>query len=71
MNYMDYYKRCINFHRKYTDVKNDNSYWEAVTREGGQIAKEYNNYPFVVELLTAIICELERKAKKQRGVESK
>ena len=65
MDYFKMYKSVWDFHKKYSDAREDNHYWEQVVNESSEIAKEYNNYPFVVELLTAIICELERVYKEK------
>lgn len=70
MNYLEVYKRCIDFHRKYTDVRNDDSYWESVVAESEQIVKQFNNSKFVVGILATIILELERKSKEVKVGES-
>lgn len=63
MNYVEVYKRVLDFHRKYSNILNTEEYWNSVVSESDAIAKRYDNCRFVRDLLLAVICELERKAK--------
>lgn len=60
MDYWNLYKDVWNFHKKYSKVQTDDSYWNAVVDESGQIAKKYDNHKFAIKLLFAVIDELER-----------
>ncbi len=60
MDYWTLYKDVWNFHKKYSKVRTDDAYWEAVVSESNQIAKKYGNHKFAVALLSAVIAELER-----------
>ena len=60
MDYWNIYKDVWNFHKKYADVKEDDAYWEAVVNESNQIAKQYDECKFVINLLLAVIDELKR-----------
>ena len=48
MDYWNIYKDVWNFHKKDTDVKEDDAYWEAVVNESKQIAKQYDECKFVM-----------------------
>ena len=54
------YKSVWDFHKKYSDVREDDSYWEWVVNESSEIAKRYNECKFVVNLLLTVVTELER-----------
>lgn len=60
MNYFDAYKTIWNYHKKYSDVKDDETYWQAMVAESEDIAKQYNNEKFIVSLLLAVNDELQR-----------
>ncbi len=60
MNYFEAYKTIWNYHKKYSDVKDDETYWQAVAAGSGNIAKQYNNEKFIVSLLLAVNDELQR-----------
>lgn len=60
MDYWNLYKDVWNFHKKYSNVQIDDSYWQAVVDESGQIAKKYDNAKLAIALLFAVIAELER-----------
>ena len=66
MDYWNIYKDVWNFHKKYADVKEDDTYWESVVNESGQIAKKYDNARFATALLLAVIEELERIYKENK-----
>lgn len=63
VNYVEVYKAVLDFHRKYSKVEDTDEYWQNVVDESGKIAKHYNNHKFVIDLLLAVVDELERKAK--------
>lgn len=65
MDYFKMYKSAWDFHKKYSDVREDDSYWERVANESSEIAKQYNECKFVVELLLAVVTELERVYKEK------
>lgn len=67
MNYVEIYKAVLDFHRKYSKVEDTDEYWKTVVEESGQIAKRYDNHKFVRAMLSAVVDELERKAKEMRG----
>ena len=67
MDYWNIYKDVWNFHKKYTDVKEDDAYWEAVVNESKQIAKQYDECKFVINLLLAVIDELKRIYKEMKN----
>lgn len=60
MNYFEAYKTIWNYHKKYSNVKADEVYWQAVAAESEQIAKQYDNSRFVIDLLVAVGDELQR-----------
>lgn len=55
------------FFKKYSDVKSNDSYWEKVVSESGEIAKQYENDRLCRDLLLAALSELERKEKELRA----
>lgn len=63
LNYVEVYKTVLDFHRKHSRVEDTDRYWESVIDESEQISKKYGGQKFVVNLLLAVISELERKAK--------
>lgn len=65
MDYFKMYKSVWDFHKKFADVKEDNEYWESVVEESTTISKQYNECKFVVELLLAVVTELERVYKEK------
>ena len=67
MDYWNIYKDVWNFHKKYADVKEDDAYWEAVVNESNQIAKQYDECKFVINLLLAVIDELKRIYKEMKN----
>ena len=66
MNYFEVYKTVWDFHKKYSKVEDNDQYWENVVNESGEISKRYDNAKFVIDLLLAVITELERICKTQR-----
>lgn len=65
MDYFKMYKSVWDFHKKYSDVREDDNYWQAVADESSEIAKQYNECKFVVGLLLAVLTELERVYKEK------
>lgn len=65
MDYFKMYKLIWDFHKKYSDVREDDSYWELVANESSEIAKQYNECKFVVNLLLTVVTELERVYKEK------
>lgn len=63
MNYWNLYKDVWDFHKKYADTKNTDDYYSALADESSRIAKTYGNHKFAVDLLLAVVNELERKSK--------
>lgn len=57
---------CWRFFKKYADVRDEDSFWENVVSESGELSKKYNNEKFAIALILAIIEEFERKAKELR-----
>lgn len=71
MNYVEAYKSVLDFHRKYSNIQDSEGFWQSAVDESDEIFRKYGKCEFVKDLLLAVLAELERKAKKQRGVESK
>lgn len=67
IDYWNIYKDVWNFHKKYADVKEDDAYWESVANESVSISKKYNECRFVIDLLLAVVKELERIYKEMRN----
>lgn len=65
MDYFKMYKSVWDFHKKHSDARGDNHYWEQVVNESSEIAKQYNECKFVVELLLTVLAELERVYKEK------
>ena len=63
MNYFELYREIWNFHKKFSEVKNTDEYWQAVIDESNEISKKYNKHKFANDLLLAVISELERSYK--------
>lgn len=58
---------CWRFYKKYADVKDEDSYWESVVDESGELSKKYNNDKFAIALVLAVIDKFEREAKEMRA----
>lgn len=67
MNYFELYREIWNFHKKFSEVKDTDEYWQAVIDESNEIAKKYDKQKFANELLIAVISELERSYKEMRA----
>ena len=63
MNYFELYREICNFHKKFSEVKNTDEYWQAVIDESNEISKKYNKHKFANDLLLAVMSELERSYK--------
>lgn len=57
---------CWRFFKKYADVRDEDSFWENVVSESGELSKKYNNEKFAIALILAVVDEFERKAKELR-----
>lgn len=57
---------CWRFFKKYADVRDEDSFWENVVSESGELSKKYNNDKFAIALILTVIEEFERKAKELR-----
>lgn len=65
--YWKIYADIWGFHKKYADVKGDDSYWEQVVHDAGELYKKYENQPegeFAKKLILNILDELERGFKR-------
>lgn len=65
--YWKIYADIWDFHKKYADVKGDDSYWEQVVNDAGELYKKYENQPegeFAKKLILNILDELERVFKR-------
>lgn len=63
----DMFTDCWKFYKKYADVKEDDAYWEAVVNESNEISKKYGECKFIINLVLAVIDELERIYKEMRA----
>lgn len=63
MNYFEAYRDLWNLHKKYFDVLNTDDYWKSVMQDARQIEQTYKNNKFVLDVLMAIIAELEGRSK--------
>lgn len=54
-------------YKKFADVKESDEYWEQVVNETNAVAKKYGECKFIVDLVLAVITELERIYKEMRG----
>lgn len=54
------------FYKKFADVKDSDEYWKAVVSESSAISKKYNECKFIINLVLAVITELERIYKEMR-----
>lgn len=65
--YWKIYADIWGFHKKFADVKSDDSYWEQVVNDAGELYKKYENQPegeFAKKLILNILDELERVFKR-------
>ena len=68
MNFFEAYRDLWNLHKKYFDVLNTDDYWQSVMQDARQIEQTYKNNKFVLDVLMAIIAELERRAQDEQKV---
>ncbi|MDO4943437.1 MAG: hypothetical protein Q4E73_11485 [Lachnospiraceae bacterium] len=64
MDYWNIYKSVWDFHKKYAEGGEDISYWETVIKESQKIRSQYDDCKFVIDLLFAVMDELERVHRK-------
>lgn len=57
------FTECWKFYKRFADVQSTDEFWEAVTSEGGQLARRFGNGRFIRDLVLAVITELERRGK--------
>lgn len=61
--YWTLYADIVNFHRKYAEVGEDDSYWQKVVNEASALYRKYKNIPekeFAKSLILCILDELDR-----------
>lgn len=61
--YWKIYADVWGFHKKFADVKGDDSYWEQVVNDAGELYKKYEKRPegeFAKKLTLDVLDELER-----------
>lgn len=57
---------CWRLFKKFNDIQLTDEYWEAVTSDGDQLARQYGNGRFIRDLTLAVIMELERRGKEAK-----
>lgn len=62
-DYVQIYKSVLNYHRKYSGMSGTDAEWEQCVREGGDIAKSFDNGQFARNMITAVQNEIARKLK--------
>lgn len=62
----DMFTTTWRFYKKYADVKDSDEYWEAVVNESSAISKKYGECKFIINLVLAVITELERVYKEMK-----
>ncbi len=60
------FTECWKFYKRFADVESTDEYWEAVTSDGDQLARQYGNGRFIRDLTLAVIMELERRGKEAK-----
>lgn len=61
--YWTLYADIVNFHRKYAEVREDDSYWQKVVDEASALYRKYENVSekeFAKNLILCILDELDR-----------
>ncbi len=61
--YWTLYADIFGFHKKFADVKEDDSYWEQVVNSAGTLCKKYEQVPeaeFAKQLTLSVLDELDR-----------
>ena len=64
--YYSVFTSAWKFFRKYSDVKDNDEYWENVVEESGKIVKGYENSRLSRDLILAALSELERISKEKK-----
>lgn len=64
MNYVEIYKRILDYHRKYSGMKGSDADWAQCCNDGDGIARNFGNGQFVRDLIIAVQNEIARKLKK-------
>ena len=64
--YYSVFTSAWKFFRKYSDVKDNDEYWENVVEESGKIVKGYENSRLNRDLILAALSELERISKEKK-----
>lgn len=62
-DYVQIYKRVLNYHRKYSGMSGTDAEWEECVKEGDCIAKSFDNGQFARNMIIAIWNEIARKLK--------
>lgn len=55
IDYKAMYQEVYEYHKKYIVIQNTEEYWDKMTRESCEIAFRYNNHPFIVAMLVAVV----------------
>ncbi len=69
MNYFDIYRSVWDFHKRFSLVKEGEFYWDFLMAESQRIAETHGNSEFVISLLTAVVCELDRTYREMKANE--
>ncbi len=69
--YYSVFTSAWKFFRKYSDVKDNDEYWENVVEESGEIVKGYENSRLSQDLILAALSELERISKEKKVTDEK
>lgn len=62
-DYVQIYKRVLNYHRKYSGMSGTDTEWEECVKEGDCIAKSFDNGRFTRDLIIAVQNEISKKLK--------
>lgn len=54
-------------YRKFADVKEDDEYWKQLVDESCQITRKYGECRFIINLVSAVMNELERICKEMKA----
>lgn len=63
VNYIEIYKRVLDYHRKYSSMKGSDEDWEQCCNDGDGMARSFGNGQFVKDLIIAVQGEIARKLK--------
>lgn len=61
IDYKAMYQEVYEYHKKYIVIQNTEDYWDQMTKESCEIAFRYNNHPFIVALLVAVVEDITRR----------